>query len=109
MTRPPTMVQAEERGLLAADGHDVHTFSNGSEWDGWASGNCHRCRFYDPDAAGTLCAFECAAFLQCVSPELAALFGWEQRETQYGPRDGWQAPASCRFFRDVVPEPQEER
>lgn len=95
---PPTMLEADERGLLATRGEDVHTFSNGSEWDGWASANCYACTHWDEHHAGARCAFEAAAFLHCVSPALATLFGWEQRETQYGPRSGWRAPESCRFF-----------
>lgn len=102
MTRPPTLEEAEERGLLTAvKGTDVHTFSNGSEWDDWSSSNCHRCKFFDPDKAGALCAFEAAAFLHLVTPELASLFGWTQ-DAQYDKpddhRDGWDAPDSCRFF-----------
>jgi hypothetical protein len=48
--------------------------------------------------AGEYCAFEAASLLGIVSPELATMFGWIQSETQYGPRDGWDAPKRCAFF-----------
>lgn len=101
MTRPPTLDQARKRGLLAAEKHGIHTFSNGTAWDCWASGNCLDCWYWDPDQAGALCAFEAAAFLGIVSPELAQLFGWirNAENAQDGERFGWDAPDECRFFR----------
>ena len=111
MTRPPTYGNAVERGLLATDERtDIHTFSNGSHWEGWASGNCLTCRWYELDGgAGEYCAFEAAAMLHQVSPALALLFGWEQnpKYADYqGERDavpgrhGWNPPESCRFHRE---------
>ena len=106
MTKPPTMAEAHARGLVAqpftkgARQGGIHTFSNGTEWDLWAEPNCFSCRYWDKDTAGALCAFEAAAFLDMVTPELASLFGWIQRETKYGPQSGWDAPESCRFFAD---------
>jgi hypothetical protein len=100
MSRPPTLGEASERGLVAAQGEDVHTFSNGSEWEMWSEPNCERCKHFDKDAMGAACAFEACAFLHCVSPELATLFGWKQTTTEYGPRDGWEPPQTCAFFAD---------
>jgi hypothetical protein len=94
MIPPPTFDEAAERGLLTEQG--IGTFSNGSEWDGWSSGNCDECRWFDPDVAGKYCAFESAAFLGMVTPELATMFGWILNE-QYGEFD---APEQCAFFRD---------
>lgn len=105
MTKPPTMLQAEERGLVGkpftvhARAQGIHTFSNGSEWDGWASGNCFECWYYDVECAGALCAFEAASFLHMVTPDLARLFGWTQRTEEYGPASGWEPPQTCPFFR----------
>ena len=97
MTRPPTIYDVE----LAKDGENVHTFSNGTQLEYWAGGNCWSCRFYDLDgAAGALCAFEGAALMGAVTPDLARLFGWVQRTTEHGPRFGWDAPETCRFWRD---------
>lgn len=91
--RPPTLEEAAGRGLLAEHGKGVHTFSNGSEWDSWASPNCHACKYWNKDVAGDDCAFEAAAFLQIASPELARMFGWLE-EADYG----WRAPQQCSYF-----------
>lgn len=100
MTRPPTMQEAQERGLVVDEKHGIHTFSNGTEWEGWAEGMCLSCWYWDPDCAGGSCAFEGAALLHGVSPELARLFGFEQKNAEYGPRDGWRiAEQDCRFFK----------
>lgn len=96
MKRPPTLADAEARGLLAKKG--IHTFSNGTEWEYWASGNCLSCWFYRLDGdAGEFCAFEAAALLDTVSPELATLFGWKRHE-QYA--DSWVSPDECTFFKE---------
>lgn len=90
MRKPPTLAEV----TLAKDGENVHTFSNGSEWDSWASRNCYRCKFFNEHgSAGALCAFEAAAFIHAVTPELAELFGWQRDE--YGDYD---APKQCAFF-----------
>lgn len=101
MSAPLTMAQAEARGLLVPE-RGIYTFSNGSEWDSWASGNCFACRYYDEDTAGRDCAFDSAAFLGMVSPDLARLFGWIQEAEWDRPddhRDGWDAPQTCACFR----------
>lgn len=95
--RPLTFADIIDTEYEASEGQDVHTFSNGTDWECWASGNCFQCRYWDEDKAGALCAFECAASLHSVSPKLAALFGWTHNE-KYGPRDGWHAPDRCAFF-----------
>jgi hypothetical protein len=97
MSKPPTIVEAERRGLLVKYPSGVHTFSNGDEWRSWADVNCDRCRFYDADRAGASCAFEAAAFLHTASPELARLFGWSEDAEYPGEFD---APESCAFFRE---------
>ena len=56
MSRPLTCAEAEARGLAVEEG--IHTFSNGTDWDCWASHNCHECRFFNEDVAGKDCAFE---------------------------------------------------
>lgn len=100
MTRPPTIPEAESRGLLAKSGAGIHTFSNGSSWDYWADANCFECWFWEPDGtAGELCAFEGAALLGMASPDLARMFGWAQHTAEYGERFGWRPPAQCAFFR----------
>lgn len=96
MRQPPAIDD-----VVLPEGRGIHTFSNGSEWDSWASGNCHRCRWFNAEIAGKDCAFECAAFIHKVSPDLALQFGWTQRTTEYGPLSGWRAPEECAFFRDV--------
>ena len=114
MTKPPNMDDAVSRHMLAEYGEGIHTFSNGTDWECWADGNCYQCAYWDADTMGAACAFEGAAFLDLVAPELAQLFGWIQRETKYGPRSGWDAPDSCRFFRnrtnddgtDYIPPPE---
>lgn len=95
---PPNYAQALERGLIVKEGEeDVHTFSNGSEGDAWMEPNCYACRFYEREGrAGEFCAFEAAAFLHQVSPELATLFGWTRNEKY---PEEFDAPESCRFFR----------
>ncbi len=104
MAKPITLNEADERLLTTVDKSvAIHTFSNGSERDGWASGNCHACKFYDPDVMGAKCAFEGASFLGMVTPELAELFGWEQDPKWDEPTDhrhGWNYPKACPFFRD---------
>jgi hypothetical protein len=97
MTKPPTLIDAEERGLLADDEKGIHTFSNGTEHELWADVNCWECRFYSEDQAGEHCAFEGAALLGSVSPELARLFGWIESAEYPGEFD---APESCAFFRE---------
>lgn len=108
--RPPNGEEAVTRGLFAEDGNGIHTFSNGTMWEMWAEPNCLSCRFYEMDGnAGEFCAFEGLATLGAVTPDLARLFGWTQNPeyADYrGPDDtadhrhGWQAPDSCRFFRE---------
>lgn len=110
MSRPPSMTEAHERRLVAEEKQGIHTFSNGTEWECWASGNCLSCRWYELDGqAGEFCAFECASMLDLVSPEMAQLFGWTQNPeyaTYQGAHDpipgrhGWESPDSCRFFKD---------
>lgn len=104
---PPTLEKATR--MLAKPGEDIHTFCNGSHWEGWASHNCFECRWYDWDAAGASCAFEGAALLGVVSPELAEMFGWVQKATQYGPRDGWEEPEQCAFFREKPDSDEDDR
>lgn len=108
MPNPLTFNQAAERGLLVKE-KGVHTFSNGTAWDCWADSNCYECWHWDPDTAGAKCAFESAAFLDMVTPDLARLFGWIQNPEyadyvgEYDPpgshRHGWDAPDTCAFFR----------
>lgn len=98
--KPPTLDEAIDRGLAAENG--VHTFSNGTEYEGWADRNCFECQHYDPDEMGA-CAFESAAFIDFVTPELARLFGWVQDPKYDEPNDhrhGWSSPEKCAFFRD---------
>lgn len=123
--RPPDWDDAAGRGLLAKEKEDIHTFSNGTEWECWASGNCFQCLWYDIEKPfGEGCAFESAAFLGQVSPALAILFGWKQNP-KYADyqgtsdavkgRHGWQKPDTCAFFtprkdnngedRAIPPEP----
>lgn len=90
------MPEAAQRGLLAKHPTGVHTFSNGDEWYSWADVNCDRCRFYDKDTGGALCAFEGAAMLSMVSPELARMFGWIESAEYPGEFD---APQECAFLR----------
>lgn len=92
--KPPTMVQATERGLVVDNG--IHTFSNGTEWECWADGNCFDCKWYDAERAGD-CAFEGYALLGMVSPALALLFGWTESKDYPG---SYHPPESCRFFVD---------
>ena len=101
MTRPPNYADALARGLIAKEGDAIHTFSNGTEGYGWMDCYCYECAYYPPDGpAGEYCALECALLLGEVSPDLARLFGFEQREPKYGPRDGWcMGEQSCRFFK----------
>ena len=107
---PPTFDEASTRGLLEArKGYDIHTFSNGTHWDGWADSNCYDCFFYDMEASGGMCAFESAAFLGMVSPSLALLFGWtlnpeyadhvNKGDPPDSRRHGWDEPQQCAFFR----------
>ena len=106
--KPPNAEQAAARGLFALDGEGVHTFSNGTDWECWASGNCLSCRYYDLDGqAGEFCGFEYAAMLHFVSPDLARLFGWtqDQKYADYrgvsdvvSGRHGWNSPDRCAFF-----------
>lgn len=103
-----TLEEAETRGLLTDAKHGIHTFSNGTAWDCWASGNCFDCWHWDPDEAGA-CAFEAAAFLGMVTPDLAQMFGWVQNpeyadyvgksDPPGSHRHGWHAPDQCAFFR----------
>lgn len=106
MSRPPTMEQASARGLVAKDTDGIHTFSNGTDWECWASGNCFACKHYDWDSVGP-CAFEGYSQLGMVSPAMALLFGWTQnpKYADYqAPHDavvgrhGWDSPDACRFF-----------
>jgi hypothetical protein len=92
----PTLVDAQKRGLLAAEGDAVHTFSNHTSWECWASGNCFECRRWDHEEAGKYCAFEYAAFMNMVSPALAEMFGWVN-DPKYGPKS-YTEPNQCRFF-----------
>jgi hypothetical protein len=97
VSKPPALHEI----ALAKDGENIHTFSNGTEWEMWAHNNCLTCRWYELDgAAGEYCGFEGAALLGAVTPEVASLFGWTQSSTEWGPYHGWDAPESCRFHRD---------
>ena len=102
--RPPNFDDARKRGLIAVEGQGIHTFSNGTQYECWAEGNCERCKWFDPDEAGALCAFEMAGFLGIVSPELARLFGWiwrgEEKEKAYGAKFSFDPPRQCAFFKD---------
>jgi hypothetical protein len=94
------MAQAEKRGLIVKDG--IHTFSNGTEWECWASGNCFDCWHYDAKEMGA-CAFEGAALMSAVSPDLARFFGWTQDakwDTPDDHRHGWDSPDQCACFRE---------
>lgn len=98
MIPPIGIVEAEERGLLVfLPEKGIHTFSNGDHWDSWASGNCFRCRFYAPNCAGEDCAFEGAALLGSVSPELARMFGWTESAKYPG---SFREPEQCPFFKE---------
>ncbi len=103
MRFPPTVAEASERGLLAEDG--IGTFSNHSEWDAWAEGNCYRCRHYDPESSGK-CAFEAAAFFGAVSPALAVLFGWTESPKYPG---CYRKPEQCAFWTDNEGDEDRER
>jgi hypothetical protein len=96
MAKPITLPDAAERGLLVEYPNGIHTFSNGSEWYSWADVNCDRCRFYDPEAAGALCAFEAASFLHIASPDLARMFGWLESAEYPG---HFNPPHECAFLR----------
>jgi hypothetical protein len=96
MTRPPSYEEAEKRGLLAHQGRGIHTFSNGSHWECWASANCWECRYYDTEAIGP-CAFEAASLIGIVSPSLAVLFGWTESAEYPGE---FNEPDQCAFFRE---------
>jgi len=97
MTKPITIEDAEERGLLAfKPAKGIATFSNSDHWDSWASVNCFVCRFYDPNKAGALCAFEGAALIGLVSPDLARMFGWIENEKYPGEFD---EPQECAFLK----------
>src|SRR5688572_10183909 len=74
--QPMTLTEAERRGLTTAMDRGIHTFSNGTEYEGWADGNCWECWYWDEDALGAKCALEGASMLHIASPELARLFGW---------------------------------
>lgn len=109
MSRPPTMAEALDRKLIALNdkgviGDGIHTFSNGTEWELWADGNCLTCRFYELEGnAGEFCAFEGAAPLDGISPDLARLFGWlysAENEAKYGIKSAFDSPETCRFHRD---------
>jgi len=104
MTKPITLPEARDRRLLAKHHtQGIHTFSNGTAWDCWAAGNCWApCRHYDEETAGLTCAFEAAAFMHIVTPDLARVFGWTRHEgnTQDGERFGWKPPEQCPFFRE---------
>lgn len=102
MTRPLTLDEATARRLTVLPPEKgIYTFSNGTAWDCWASGNCYDCWYY-ADVAGEGCAFEGAALMGVVSPDLARLFGWTQN-AKYDKADdhrhGWHAPDRCPFFR----------
>lgn len=91
--RPLTLTEAERRGLVVKNG--VQTFAKGTDWEGWASGNCYECWHWDPDVAGAKCAFEGAALLHMVSLELRQMFGWTKH-----PEFGYdEPPDECPFFR----------
>lgn len=117
--QPPTLAQAAYQGLLTDEKQGILTFSNGSHWEGWASHNCLECRWWDVDEGGKFCAFEAAAFLGIVSPELARLFGWVRDDHEAAidaafrgvpddPRQWWEEPALCPFLKhrdDDSPDP----
>jgi hypothetical protein len=98
MTAHLTMAAAAKLGLLAEFEKGIHTFSNGSEWDSWASQNCYRCQHYiaEPDKPDEGCALEFSAMLQQVSPELARWFGWVESERYAG---SFHYPRRCPHFR----------
>jgi len=91
------MATLPDRSSATLEAVAIHTFSNGTEWECWASGNCLTCRWWDEHACGALCAFEGAAFLHFVTPDLARMFGWTHARTEYGPLSGWEAPYRCAF------------
>ena len=82
--RPLPIAAAERRGLIVEAAFGIRTFSNGSEHERWADGNCWSCRYYDEADA---CAFADAALLGLVSPALAVLFGWTQDAAYDTPSD----------------------
>ena len=103
MKRPLTMADVESKypALLAGKDEAIHTFSNGTDGYGWMECNCFDCRFYEHEGnAGEYCAFEAAAMLDMVTPEMARLFGWTQHTTEYGPLSGWRPPQQCAFFHE---------
>ena len=113
MKKPITLEEARERHLLTERKQGIHTFSNGTDWEGWSEGNCLSCRFWDIDCLGELCAFEGASMLGIASPELAEMFGWIQLEKyrDYEPplrRHGWDRPDQCPFFHERYDDNGEE-
>jgi hypothetical protein len=97
---PPTLVEAEARGLLVEKG--IHTFSNGTERCGWQECNCFDCWFWPYEGpAGEYCAFEAGIDLGEISPALARMFGWVESEKYPG---SFEAPRECPFFKQR-PEP----
>jgi hypothetical protein len=97
VSNPIDLEEAEKRGLLAPAKHGIHTFSNSDDYFGWAGNNCHECWFYDHEGpAGEHCAFEGAALIGIVSPELAEMFGWTRHEKY---PDSWVRPRQCPFFK----------
>jgi hypothetical protein len=93
--KPITLDEAQDRGLLTPAKKGIHTFCNGTEWEGWSSHNCLECWFWDPDTGGALCAFEGAAMMGICSPELAEMFGWTRHEKY---PDSWVKPYECPFL-----------
>lgn len=103
MKKPLNIAEAARRRLLATAKTGIHTFSNGTDWEWWAEHNCLECWFWDPDTAGADCAFEAAAMMSMVSPELAEMFGWIQdpKYRDYEPpyrQHGWEKPRQCPLF-----------
>lgn len=111
MRRPLTLDDARARGLLTLDRLGIHTFSSGTQWEGWADSNCFECWFYQHEGdAGEFCAFEAASMLSVCSPELAEMFGWLQNPKFHRHNDrrrGWEAPERCALFHQR-PEPGED-
>lgn len=92
MRRPPTLPDLVRSPLLSDFGNGVDLTIT----DCGAHTDCWDCQFYDvgPEAdGGEHCAMEAAAIIGIVTPELARLFGWIERES------GWfGAPARCPWF-----------
>lgn len=105
MTRPPSLSQAMERGLIDGKETGFHCFSNGTEYEGWAANNCHECAYWPPEGpAGEYCALEAAMLMDWVTPELAQLFDFKEIAIPTKDGIGFPTKSDCRFFK-----PKEDR